>query len=134
MNTTGTLINSSSKIVNIQNKRQIGGNQLNNEIKYVQLEKLDDIIKMMSASMRFPPLHHKEVKDGHVYFLPGSLALGKAVIYLVKVKEKVENKYIVLDTLHDKISFSDELSTKPSIIYFTIVEVTSENIMPTDIQ
>jgi len=62
------------------------------------------------------------------------LALGKAVIYLVKVKEKVENKYIVLDTLHDKISFSNELSTKPSLKHFTIVEVTSENIMPTDIQ
>ena len=129
MNTKGTLIKSSSKIVNIQNKRQIGGNQLNNEIKYVQLEKLDDIIKMMSASMRSPPLHHKEVKDGHVYFLPGSMA-----IYLVKVKEKVENKYIIVDTLKDKISFSDEHSTKPSLIYFTIVDVTSENILPTDIQ
>jgi len=102
---------------------------LNNEIKYVQLEKLDDIIKMMSTSMRSPPLYHKEVKGGHVYFLPGSMA-----IYLVKVQEKVENKYIIVDTLKDKISFSDELSTKPSLIYFTIVEVTSENIIPTDIQ
>jgi hypothetical protein len=61
---------------------------LNNKIKYVQLEKLEDIIKMMSASMRSPPLHHKKVKDGHIYFLPASLALGKAVMYFVKVKEK----------------------------------------------
>jgi hypothetical protein len=36
--------------------------QLNDEVKYVQFEKLEDIIKMMSASMRAPPLHHKEVK------------------------------------------------------------------------
>jgi len=106
---------------------------LNNEIKYVQLEKLDDIIKMMSASMRSPPLHHKKVKDGHLYFLPASLALGKAVIYFVKVKEKVEKKYIVLDTLHDKISFSDELSTKPILKHFSIVEVKAQNILPTDI-
>jgi len=106
---------------------------LNNEIKYVQLEKLEDIIRMMSASMRSPPLHHKKVKDGHIYFLPASLALGKAVIYFVKVKEKVEKKYIVLDTIHDKISFSDELSTKPSLRHFSIVEVKAQNILPTDI-
>jgi len=108
-------------------------NLLNDEIKYVQLEKLEDIIKMMSASMRSPPLHHKKVKDGHIYFLPASLALGKAVIYFVKVKEKVEKKYIVLDRIHDKVSFSDELSTKPSLSHFLIVEVTSENILPRDI-
>jgi len=64
--------------------------QLNDKVKCVQFEELEDIIKMMSASMRAPPLHHKEVKDGHIYFLPASLALGKEIIYFVKVKEKVE--------------------------------------------
>jgi len=49
------------------------------------------------------------------------------------VKEKVEKKYIVLDTVHDKISFSDELSTKPSLQHFSIVEVQAQNILPTDI-
>jgi len=103
---------------------------LSDEVKYVQLEKLEDIVRMMSASVRAPPLHHKEVKNGHIYFLLASLALGKSVIYFVKVKEEVEKKYIVLDTVHDKISFSDELSTKPSLQHFSIVEVTSENILP----
>lgn len=105
-------------------------NLLNGEINYIQLEKLEDILRMMSASMRAPPLHHKKVKDGHIYFLPASLALGKSVIYFVKVKEKVEKKYVVLDMIHDKVSFSDELSTKPSLRHFSIVEVTSENILP----
>jgi hypothetical protein len=106
---------------------------LNKEIKYIQLEKLEDIIKMISASMRSPPLHHKETRDGHVYFLPASLALGKAVIYFVKVNKKVEKKYIVLDTIHDTISFSDELSTRPSLKHFSVVEVTSQNILPQDL-
>ncbi len=106
---------------------------LSDEVKYVQLEKLEDIVMMMSASMRAPPLHHKEVKDGHIYFLPASLALGKEGIYFVKVKEKVEKKYIVLDSVHDKISFSDELSTKPSLQHFSIVEVKAQNILPMDI-
>jgi len=105
---------------------------LSGEVKYVQLEKLEDIIKMMSASMMPPPLHHKEVKDGHVYFIPASLALGRAVIYLVKIRDKVEKKYIVLDMVHDKISFSDELSTKPSLKHFQIVEVKAQNILPTE--
>jgi len=107
-------------------------NLLNGEVSHIQLEKLEDIIRMMSASMRAPPLHHKKVKDGHIYFLPASLALGKSIIYFVKVKEEVEKKYIVLDTVHDKVLFSDELSTKPSLRHFSIVEVTSENILPKD--
>ena len=105
---------------------------MNDEVRYVQFERLEDIIKMMSASMRAPPLHHKEAKDGHICFLPASLALGKEIIYFVKLKEKMERKYIVLDTVHDKISFSDELSTTPSLQHFSIVEVTSENILPKD--
>jgi len=105
---------------------------LNEKVHFIQLEKLEDIIRMMSTSVRAPPLHHKEVRNGHIYFLPASLALGKSVIYFVKVKEKVEKKYIVLDMVNDKISFSDELSTTPSLQHFSIVEVTSENILPMD--
>ena len=60
------------------------------------------------------------------------MALGKEIIYSVKVKEKMEKKYIGLDTIHDKISFSNELSTTPSLQHFSIVEVTSENILPKD--
>jgi|GEM_PF-1626705 len=102
-------------------------------VSYVQLEKIGDIIKMMGASMRSPPLHYTEVKGEHVYFLLASLSLGKPMIYFVKVKEKVETKYIIWDMIHDKISFSDELSTKPSLKHFQIVEVKAQNILPTDI-
>lgn len=103
---------------------------MNEELKYVQLEKVEDIIKMMSTSRRAPPLHHKKVEGGHIYFLPASLALGRGVIYFVKMKEKMVKKYIVLDVVHDKISFSDELSTKPSLKHFQIVEVKAQNILP----
>lgn len=103
---------------------------MDEELKYVELEKLEDIIRMTSASERSPPLHHKEVEDGHVYFLPASLALGKAVIYFVKTEEKVGKRYIVHDMVQDQISFSDELSTKPSLKHFQIVEVKEQNILP----
>ena len=105
---------------------------LSGEVKYVHFEKLEDIIKVMPASIMPPPLHYKEVKDGHIYFIPASLALGRAVIYFVKIREKVEKKYIVLDMIHDKISFSDEPSTKPSLKHFSTVEVKAQNILPTD--
>jgi len=106
---------------------------MSNDVSYVQLEKMGDIIKMMGASMRCPPLHYVEVKGEHVYFLLASLSLGKPMIYFVKVKEKVETKYIILDMIHDKISFSDELSTKPSLKHFSIVEVKAQNILPTGV-
>lgn len=104
--------------------------QLSDEVKYLQLQKLQDLIRVTSASRGSPPLHNKEAKDGHIYLLPASLALGTAVIYFVKTKEKVEKKYIVLDVVHDKMSFSDELSTKPSLKHFQIVEVKAQNILP----
>jgi len=105
-------------------------NLLNDEVNYIQLERLEDIIRIMSTSTRPPPIHRKKVEDGHVYFLPASIAVGKSIIYFVKVKEKVEIKYIVFDRIQDEISFSNELSTKPSLSHFSIVEVTSENMLP----
>lgn len=103
---------------------------MSEEIKYVKLESFDDLVKMMISSMRPPPLHHVEVKDKHVYFLPASLGFGKSVIYLVGMVEKVEKKYVVYDTIQDKFSFSDEIGTKPSLKHFVIVEVKDQNILP----
>lgn len=59
--------------------------------------------------------------------------MGKAVIYFVKIKDKVEKKYAVLDTVHDTISFTNELNTKPTSKYFSIVEVKAQNILTKDI-
>jgi len=98
--------------------------------RYVQLEKLDDLVKMIAASMSPPPLHHVKAGKKHIYLLPASMGLGKAVIYFVEVKEAVEKKYVVYDTIYDKISFSDEISTKPSLKHFSVVEVKAQNILP----
>lgn len=95
-------------------------------------EKLEDIIKMMFPSMMSPPLHHKEVNDRHVYFIPVSLALGREVIYFVKMKEKVGKKCVVLDMFYNKMSFSDEFSTRPSLKHFQIVEVKAQNVLSTE--
>jgi len=45
----------------------------------------------------------------------------------------VEKKYAVLDTVHDTISFTNELNTKPTSKYFSIVEVKAQNILTKDI-
>lgn len=106
---------------------------MNDELKYVELEKIEDIIRMTSTSEQSPPLHHKEVEEGHVYFLPASLALGRAVIYFVKIKEKVDKKYILHDMMEDQVSFSDELSTKPTMKNFQVVEVKEQNLLPKEV-
>ena len=43
------------------------------------------------------------------------MALGKEIIYFVKMKEKVEKKCIVLDMVHGRIFFSSKFSTKQSL-------------------
>ena len=103
---------------------------MSEEIKYVQLGDFEDMVKMIVTSMRPPPLHHVKVGEKHVYFIPASLGLGKSVIYFVEMKEGIEKKYVVYDTMQDKFSFSDEISTKPSLKHFVIVEVKAQNILP----
>lgn len=103
---------------------------MSEEIKYVQLRKFEDIVKMLATSMRPPPLHHTKAGEKHVYFIPASLGLGKSVIYFVEMEKEVEKKYVVYDTIQDKFSFSDEISTKPSLKHFVIVEVKAQNILP----
>lgn len=98
--------------------------------RYVQLEKMDDLVRMMATSMSPPPLHHVKMGKKHVYLLPASMGLGRAVIYFVEAKEAVEKKYVVYDTIHDKVSFSDEISTKPSLKHFSVVEIKAQNILP----
>lgn len=106
---------------------------MDDELKYVELEKLEDIIRMTSTSEHSPPIHHKEAEDGHIYFLPASLAFGRAVIYFVKIKEKVKTRYILHDMVNDKISFTDEMNTKPTMKQFQIVEVKAQNLLPKQI-
>ena len=106
---------------------------MSREIRYVELGKLEDIVKMIATSMSPPPLHHIKAEDRHVYFIPASLGFGRAVIYFVKRKEEVQEKYVVYDTIHDQISFSDEVSTKPSLKHFFIVEVKAQDILPKDV-
>ena len=102
---------------------------MSRDIRSIELGKLEDIIKMMAASMSPPPLHHMKAEDTHIYFIPASLGFGRAVIYFVKREEEVREKYVVYDTIHDKVSFSDEISTKPSSKHFFIVEVKAQNIL-----
>jgi len=37
--------------------------EMSDEISYGELEKLEDIIRMTSASMKPSPLHHIQIKD-----------------------------------------------------------------------
>lgn len=105
---------------------------MSEEIKYIKLGNFEHMVKMLVTSMRPPPLHHVKVGDKHLYFIPASLGLGKAVLYYVEMKKGVEKKYVVYDTMQDNFSFSNEISTKPSLKHFVIIEVEAQNILPKD--
>ena len=100
------------------------------EINYIQLEKMDDLVKMIVTSMRPPPLHHVTIGKKNFYFIPTSMGIGRTVIYIVEQDEKIEKRYVVYDTMQDTFSYSDEISTKPSLKHFVIVEVKTENLLP----
>ncbi|MFX0198747.1 MAG: hypothetical protein ACFFCW_21705 [Candidatus Hodarchaeota archaeon] len=106
---------------------------MDEEIKYIRLGNFEDMVKILVTSMRPPPLHHLKTMEKHVYFIPASLGVGKAVIYFVEMKEGVEKKYVVYDMMQDKFTFSDEISTKPSLKHFVIVEVKAQNILPNNV-
>ncbi len=103
---------------------------MSREEKYVQLERLEDLVRMMASSMSPPPIHHVKVGRRHVYFLPASIGIGRAVIYFAEAGEAVEKRYAVYDTIRDRVSFSDEISTAPSLKYFPLVDVKAQNVLP----
>jgi len=103
---------------------------MSEDMKYIKLGKFEDVVKMLVTSMRPPPLHHINTGKKHVYFIPASIGLGKSVIYFVETEESIDEKYIIYDTMQDKFSFSDKISTKPSLKYFVIVEVKEQNVLP----
>jgi hypothetical protein len=106
---------------------------MKNDVYFLQLDKLDDLVRMMASSMRAPPIHHTKVKGEHVYFIPASMGLGKSIVYFFKSNEEIKERYVVLDAVNDKISFSDELSTKPTLQHFPVISVKTQNLLPQDL-
>lgn len=98
-------------------------------IKYVQLVNTDDLLTLMINSMRPPPLHHVAIKKKHVYFLPASMGLGQSVVYFAISDQKIEKRYIIYDTINDRIEYSDKISNKPTSKSFPVIEVKDQNIL-----
>lgn len=93
------------------------------EIKYIQLANMDNLLTLLINSMRPPPLHHIAVKKKHVYFIPASIGLGQSVVYFAISDQKMDKKYIIYDTINDRIEYSDKISNKPTSRSFPIIEI-----------
>ncbi len=99
------------------------------EIKYIQLIDVDNLLTLMINSMRAPPLHHMSIKKKHVYFLPASIGLGESVVYFAVSDQKIDKKYVIYDTINDRIEYSDKISSKPTSKSFPVIEVEDQNIL-----
>jgi len=97
---------------------------------YIELEKLEDLVKIIAVAQRSSPIYYVKLGNTHVYFLPATLGFRGFLIYFIKTETEVKEKYIIYDAINDKISFSNETPTKPSLSYFIIVKVKAQNVLP----
>ena len=99
------------------------------EIKYIQLANMDNLLTLIINSMRPPPLHYMAIKKKHIYFIPASIGLGQSVVYFAISDQKMDKKYIIYDTINDRIEYSDKISNKPTARSFPIIEIKDQNIL-----
>jgi hypothetical protein len=99
-------------------------------IGFLELGNIEELVKIIAVAGRPLPIYKASIKREYVYFVPSALGLGATLIYIVKMKKDIKEKYVVYDSIHDRISYSSVFQTKPSLSHFPIITVKNQNILP----
>lgn len=97
------------------------------EIYYIELDELDDLIRLVTYSPT-PILHHLKLNGGHMYFARVAFRGESRLVYYVVTEKVVSGKYVVYNFLKGSIEFSDTVSTDTGLRHVSVLEVSSQNI------
>ena len=102
---------------------------MSREIGYIQLKRFEDLIRLVSL-FSTPFLQHIKLENGkHVYFVQGSLMIGRPLIYFYEGNEEVKGKYVIYNRFKDEITFSDKASSDAQSVPILILEVEKTNVL-----
>ncbi len=97
------------------------------ETYYIELDELDDLIRLVAFSPT-PILHHLKLKKGHMYFARVAFRGESLLVYYLVTDRVVSGKYVVYNFLRGSIEFSDTVSTDTGLRHVSVLEVSSQNI------
>jgi len=96
-------------------------------MKYINLKDLRDLVILVSSA-HSAMLHHLALKEGHLYFVVGG-TLTETFIYFVKLRQGIEGRYVLYNTLTGDIRFSPTVRTDPNVSSIPIVDITSQDLL-----
>lgn len=97
-------------------------------MKYIQLKDLKDLAMLVSSAASIGVVQHLPLKEGHLYFIIGG-TLSEVFLYFVKLKEKVDGRYIIYNTLSGEVSFSERVRTDPNLNSIPIIEIVNQDLL-----
>jgi hypothetical protein len=105
---------------------------LSKEGRYVQLQNLEDLVKMTAGSPT-AFIHHLEHEKKHIYFISVIFGGGGSLTYYVKLDEEVGKKYITFNSVNGRIEYRENFAMDANVIYVPIIEVKTQNVLPLEI-
>ena len=95
-------------------------------MKRIELKSIEDLALLASSSPFGSTIQHFEDGDAHIYFLFGGTR-GETYIFYVR-SEKIDHRFINLDTTQNKIVYSDKPIIDPKFKVTPIIEVKKQDI------
>ncbi|RLI04553.1 hypothetical protein DRO26_04365 [Candidatus Bathyarchaeota archaeon] len=97
------------------------------DLIYIQLKKMEDLIRLVVLSPT-PFIQHTIIEGKHVYFVQGTLSLGRPVIYFFQGAEEIQKKYVVYNRFKDEVGYSDQPSSDGQTVSIPIIEIEKTNL------
>jgi len=105
---------------------------LSKEGRYIQLQNLEDLVKIIAGSPT-AFIHHLDFEKKHIYFVSVIFAGGGSLTYYAKLDEKVDKKYVTFNTVNGKIEYREAFAMDANVVYVPIIEVKTQNVLPLEI-
>lgn len=101
-------------------------------MRYIQLKGLRDLAMLVTSAAPIGVVQHLSIKDGHLYFIIAG-TLREIFLYFVKLKEEIDGRYIVYNTLSGEISFNQRVRTDPYMNSIPILEIVNQDLLPKEL-
>ena len=101
-------------------------------MKFVQLGTIKDLVMLVASSPSMNVIQHLNNNGEHMYFIIGG-TINEIFLYLVKVKEKLEGRFITYHTYTGEIGSSEKLMHEPNLSSFPIVDIINQDLLPDEL-
>lgn len=101
-------------------------------MKFIQLKSLKDLATLVFSAATRGVVQHLPLREGHLYFIVGG-TLREVFLYFVKLREEIDGRYIIYNTLSGEMGFSPRVRTDPNLNSIPIIEIVNQDLLPKEL-